>query len=470
MKFLIDDIYISENDPQTTIRKKVADKLGANYRNLRVEVKAKRWVRTDKGGMIRLRVVAETNEFLRSTSVLPMVSESISKSKELSWKERPVVAGFGIPGIVAAFYLAKLGLRPIVLERGNSLSVKASSPKDKETLNPDGEGGFLAYTGALFCLDNLDPELFALFEDVGLSFQGTDACRFLSPSQLRDIIAKLHSEILNRGGEIIFNATYLGVRKRFGKFKGVLYEHRGQTKLIKSTKLLLTYGANDDVFYVGTSAPASPSNYNNAIYGRKTIDLRTPPYYAEHELKLGQSGKGLFITGLQNARVTDIGSRSELCLQSYNYDGKGRHVHSFIGIEIPKEEAEKICKGAYDANKPKHIPCSGINDFLSKKTPLRLGAIKPERVSDIRLENFAKLMGAAVAKRLATALTHFAKSYPYLLAKDSIFEGLMVLPGCKDGEPKIIDGVYVSRIPATKTMDFAAKATAGFRAAKLMTE
>ena len=470
MKFLVDDILVNENDAPATIRKKVADRLGANYRSLRIQVLNRRWIRNEDGGHVLLSVLAETNEFLRSTTTFAYSGDPDPKLDKPSWKDRPVVAGFGIPGIVAAYYLVKRGLKPIVLERGDSLTKQGTTPKDKETLSPDDEGGIFAHSGGIYNTDNMDKELRAMLAEDGILFSEPDAYRFLTPIQVRTIISKLHSYIVDRGAEILFNATYLGIKKRFGRFKGVIYSHEGTTKIIKTTKLLLTYGACDDVFFVGTSVPALPQNFNNCIYDRKIIDEKAAPFYVESEIKLPQTTKGLFLTGLKNARVMDIGFRSEMCLQTYNFDGKGKYTHSFIGVETTKEEAEKICKGAYDTGKPRRIPCSGVNDFLAKKNPLRLGSIKPERVADIRLDSFAKLMGAITARRLANVLNHYAKTYPYLIAKDSILEGLMVFSGCKDSEPQKIDGVYVSRVAAIHSMDFSAKATSGFRAAKLMCE
>ena len=468
MKYLVDDILVNENDSQIEIRKKVANHLGANYRTLRIEIVRRRWVRTETGGAIRLCVLAESSEFLRSTTAFSYNPEEESSCTSLKWKERPVVVGFGVPGIVAAYYLAKRGLRPIVLERGNSISIQGTSPKDRETLNPDGEGGLFSYTGMMLCLDNLDPELNRMFESDDITFGGPDAYRFVSPLELRTILAKLHSAIIDAGGEVIFNATYLGIKKWFKRMKGVLYNHEGRTKLIKTTKLLLTYGASDDTFFIGTSIPCLEQPYNECVYGRKIVDSKAAPFYVEQEIKVGRASKVLFLTGLKGARVMDIGTRSELCMQSYNFDGKGRHVHSLIGVEATKEEVERICKNAYDASKPKRIPCSAVNDYVAKRNPLRLGSIKPEKVGDIRLDSFSKLLGPTVSKRFSSALNHLAKTYPYLLSKDTILEGLFAMPGCNDDKPIKVDGAFVSRIPASRAFDFASKATGGYRAAKLL--
>ena len=469
MKFFVDNILVNIDDGLSTIRKKTAERLGAHVQKLRVEVVSRRWVRNEEGGAIRLSVIAETNEFLRSTSSFPRPEEVNLHTEPLPWKCRPVVVGFGLPGIVAALYLAKRGLKPLVLERGSSLNDRSTLIKKKVAFSTEGEGSVLAQIGSLLLSDNLDPRLKLLLAEEGIRFDGPDAQRFLSPLEVRSILSSLRQRIIAYGGEVLFGVNYLGVKKRFGKIKGVLFEESGVAKFFKTEKVLLTFGACDDTFYLGTSIPALAPTFNECVFGKKTIDDRYPLFLAEQTAK-GPNGKTLLVTGLKGARVVDIGAGNELCLQAYCCDGKGRHVHSFIGVEVGKEEGEKVCKNAFDATKPARIPCSCIADFYAKRTPLRLGQIKPEKTTDIRLDNFSKILGGPLAKRFASAIGQFAKAYPYLDGTDSVMEGLFLLAGCKDGQPRKIDDVYVSCVPANACMDFASKATSGFKAAILMCE
>ena len=469
MKFIVDNVIISEGDGLPTIRKKTAERLGAHAQGLRVEVIKRRWIRSEIGGAVCLSVIAETNEFLRSTSSFARFEEPVIDTEPLVWKCRPVVVGFGLSGIIAALYLAKRGLRPIVLERGPALDNRPLVPTKKNPLTRDGEGSILAQIGSLFCLDDFDPRLKALLEAEGIAFPGPEAHRFLEPAKVRSILTTLHQKIVSYGGEILFNANYLGTKTRFGKIKGVVYKSGGAESFIKTNKVLLACGACDDMFYIGTGLPALPRTFNECVYGKKTIDDKHPLYIAQSTLKI-QSARAILITGLCGARVVDIGSTAGMCIQAYNFDGKGRHVQSLLGVEISREEGEKICKNTYDASKPTHVPCSSVADFYAKRTPLRLGSIKPEKIADIRLDNYSKILGVGPAKRLAAAFTQFAKTHPYLDSKDAIFEGLFLLAGCESDEPKNLNGVWASCVPVSKCMDFAAKATAGFKAALRLCE
>ncbi len=464
MKFLVDNVIVSENDTQSAYRKKVADRLGARTQGLHIEVVSKRWIRKEEGGAIRLSVIAETNEFLRATSSFSKPPEVKVDFEPLVWKCRPVVVGLGIPGMIAGLYLAKRGLKPIILERGSRLESRSTTSRGKAVFSLDGEGSLSSQVGSLLCLDNLDIRLKAMLVEEGIVFAGPDANRFLSPEEVRAIFGKLRDKILTYGGEIIYNANYIGTKKWFGKIKFALYRNEGQIKAIKTNKILLSYGACNDTFFIGTSIPAQPQTYNLSIYGKKTIDDRYPLYFSENVVR-AQPNRALLITGLTGARVVDVGTAAEVCLQAFDYDGKGRHIHSLLALETTKEEAQKIYKNAYDAGKPARIPCSSISDFYGKKNPLRLGTIKPEKIASVRLENFSKIFGPNLSKRIAGSLSHFQKNFPYLDSKDAIFEGLFLLPGCQDNEPREIDGVLASCVPAIKCMDFASQATAGFKAA-----
>lgn len=469
MKFLVDNILVCPDDGASAIRKKVAERLGAHVQKLHVEVVSRRWVRTEEGGSISLTVIAETNEFLRSTSSFSRPAEITLNSTPLEWKQNPVVVGFGLSGMIAALYLAKRGLRPLVLERKAPFEDKPLPRVRKTALLKEKENGSPTKFGSLLLLNNLDPRLKVLLEEEGIKFEGPDSQRFLDPSALGSIMTSLREKIVSYGGEIRFGATYLGTKKRFGKTRGVLFEEGGVEKLFKTNKILLANGAYDDAYFLGASVPTLVQTFNEIVYGKKVIDSRYPLYLAK-QMGKGQGAKPLLITGLKGVRVIDAGTEEERCVQAYAFDGKGKHVHSFIGVEISAEEAEKVCKNAFDANKPGKIPCSSVADFYAKRTPLRLGLIKPEKTSDIRLENFSKILGANLAKRFVGAIGQFAKTYPYLEGKDSILEGLFLLSGCHDGHPKRIDGLCVCCIPAAASFDFASKATAGFKAALLLCE
>ena len=469
MRFLIDNIDISIGDSLSVVRRKAAERLGARLQGMRVEVVSRRWIRGENGGCVRVCVVAETNEFLRATSSFVPAPDIQCPTEPLKWKCRPVVVGFGVSGIIASLYLAKRGLKPIVLERGPGLEERPLPRSGKRTIMRDGEGSLLVQIGSLLRLSNLDPYLKKLLEDEGVSFDGPDSERFLSPVMVRSILRQLRDKVLSYGGEIYFNANYLGPKKRFGKIKGILFESEGKEKFIKTNKVLLAYGACDDTFLIGTSVPVPAQTFNEFAYGKKTIDSRYPLYFAESGLR-NRTIKSFLLTGLVGARVVDIGSSAEMCLQAYNFDGKGNHVHTLFAVETTREEAFFVCSNAYDAGKPNRIPCSSVSDFYGKQNPLRLGTIKPEKISDIRLANYTGILGSGLAKRIATAFGQYSKSFSYLDSKDAIFEGLFMLPGCQDDEPKILDGICVSRVAAVKCMDFAAKATSGFKAARLLCE
>ena len=85
MKYLVPKIYVNPDDTSTTIRKKVAQKLGVSVSSLRVTVVSKQWWRGNNGGMIELCVEAETNEFIHNTAFFqPVANPNHSRKRNPS--------------------------------------------------------------------------------------------------------------------------------------------------------------------------------------------------------------------------------------------------------------------------------------------------------------------------------------------------------------------------------------------------
>ena len=136
---------------------------------------------------------------------------------------RPVVMGFGPAGMMAAFYLAREGYRPIVLERGQDVDTRA---KDVETFwktgtfKPEsnvqfGEGGAGTFSDGKLTTRVTHPRLHEIskyFVEFGAPEEilykhkphvGTD--------KLRHMVKAMRERIIEWGGEVRFNAKVTDV-------------------------------------------------------------------------------------------------------------------------------------------------------------------------------------------------------------------------------------------------------------------
>lgn len=223
-------------------------------------------------------------------------------------KTRPVVAGFGPAGIFAALCLARAGFKPIVLERGKTGGERKKDVDEffnggelNENSNIQfGEGGAGAFS---------DGKLNTLVKDKG--FRGQYVLRELvnagAPKEtlyiakphigtdlLRAVVENLRREIIELGGEILFETQLLNILTENQRLTSVitsngiietdsLFLATGQSAR-DIAEMLYSHGAEIEKkpFSVGFRIEHPQSDIDIAQYG-KSDDLRfLPP--AEYKL------------------------------------------------------------------------------------------------------------------------------------------------------------------------------------------
>ncbi len=466
MKYVAKNVITSIDETPTALRKKVAEKLGVSPLGLRINVIRREWRRGKTGGYMVVTVEAETNEFIHNTAFFSSDNEG-EPIPETTLKRRPVVIGFGIAGAIAAYVLAQLNLKPIVIEAGESLSVRESRAREAGVGFGDGEGGRASYTGMLFSPDNLDPALRKFLAAEGITFDSTDAHQYLPPAFIKTMVKRLHMAILRKGGEVFFESKYLGTKSFLGKMSGIYYESKGVRKFIKTDRLLVANGMLDDTFYLGFSLESSIKKYQEFIYGKQTIPANLPGYFAKtfHAPKGGN--RCVLITGLPRPTLLDLGTKHQSVSHAFEFTARNKNAVSYLGTQVSKEDALRIAKEAYSIDKPNSIPCTTVGDFLARKDPLKLGTTKPNDLSRVNLTCVNRLFGSNASNSLEMALPQFCRAFPYLSQRDAIIQGMILFRGVEnlDAKSYASHGIFVPVVSATDSMDFAFVSSASYRAA-----
>ena len=131
-------------------------------------------------------------------------------------QHRPIVVGFGPAGMFAALALAKAGLSPLVIERGESVDKRMESVKsfmDGGALNPEsnvqfGEGGAGTFSDGKLNTGIKNVRCRAVLEEFVLCGADRDilidAKPHIGTDKLITVVKNLREKIIALGGEIRF--------------------------------------------------------------------------------------------------------------------------------------------------------------------------------------------------------------------------------------------------------------------------
>ena len=214
--------------------------------------------------------------------------------------ERPVVVGFGPAGMFAALVLAKAGLRPLVLERGDPAPLRrekverfwSGGPLDPESNVQFGEGGAGAFSdGKLNTGTKNERGRWVLQQFVRFGAQEEilyDAKPHVGTDVLFHVIQNLREEVLRLGGEVRFGARLTGLETQDGRITGVRWIEDGAERSFACRDVILAIGhsARDTFRWLHAAGiPMQPKPFAMGVrieHRRRDIDRSQYGAFAGH--------------------------------------------------------------------------------------------------------------------------------------------------------------------------------------------
>lgn len=331
---------------------------------------------------------------------------------------RPIVVGFGPAGMILALYLARLGLRPIVIERGQAVDDRIQTVEkfwntgilDNNSNIQFGEGGAGTFSDGKLQTGVKDKtgriaEILKTFVEFGAPEEIVYLNKpHIGTDNLVTMVKNIRVKIEELGGEVRFNTRFIRPLHNNFTLTGGLFECNNEQYVIDTNAMVLAIGhsARDTFkelldsqieitskpFAVGFRVQHKQSTINESQYG-VGYDKSLPA--ADYKLTYNaKSGHGVYSFCMcPGGYVVNASSEPErLAVNGMSYhDRAGENANSAIIITIDSDVfGDGILDGMYFQEKIEHraymagtgkVPVQTLKDFKDDCTKSGIGCVSP---------------------------------------------------------------------------------------------
>ncbi|MBK6511375.1 MAG: NAD(P)/FAD-dependent oxidoreductase [Haliea sp.] len=386
-------------------------------------------------------------------------------------QQRPIVIGFGPCGILAALLLAQMGLKPLVLERGQAVRQRTQDTWGlwrKRQLNTEsnvqyGEGGAGTFSdGKLYSQvkdrRHLGRKVLSEFVTAGAPQEILYVSKpHIGTFKLVTMVEKLRAEIIRLGGEIRFGEKVDSLLRDVdsdgvGQVRGVATAG-GETLLSQHIVLAIGHSARDTFqmlldagvyiepkpFSIGFRIEHPQSLIDKARFGEHAGHplLGAADYKLVHHCANGRSvysfcmcpGGTVVAATSEQGRVVTNGmsqySRNERNANSAIVVGINPEEdypgHVLAGVDLQRDlESLAYRLGGENYNAPAQL----VGDFLQGKPSTALGTVQPSYQPGITLTDLSAALPDYAIAALREALPAFDKQIKGFAMADAVLTGI----------------------------------------------
>ncbi|MBP5428221.1 MAG: FAD-dependent monooxygenase [Clostridia bacterium] len=413
-------------------------------------------------------VLCEGDLPVRPDDVLKRNRISVKREEVLSpsapdrkLSERPVVVGSGPAGLFAALLLSENGYRPIVLEKGGSLSERIAAVetfRKRRVLDPTtniqfGAGGAGTFSDGKLVTRINDPAVSLVMRRF-VSFGAppeilTQARPHVGTDLLRDVLSRMISYLEEKGTEFLYHTEVKAV-KTDGRSAVSVITDAGE---IPCGALVIAVGNSASELFLrllSDGFPVEPKPFSvgmriehpqemidRALYGK--FAGHPALGHAEYNLSCDTDSRGVYTFCMCPGGEVVPGASEEgtVVVNGMSYHARsGRNANSAVCVSVftddygntPRgaiEFRQKIERAAFWAGGGRYAaPAVTASDLLAGRAVRPVGSVLPTYLDgDVRIADPAEYLPAFITEGLRRGVFAFDRRIPGFASGDAILTG-----------------------------------------------